>query len=347
MPSRLGSEELYNVRIPTARNYTPDTLELLRNSTANSLTMQREQGDVMANAARERGQALIGAIKEVPKIREQNRENQRKQEENERQNRKLASEEAIARDQADIRKKQGEQLDLETAAKRADMDFANQEVAPGVTRRQREADLKDQEAALNRKKIQAEIASINAKANEVKTPDIKANQYSANNFGKRLQAAERDFAALEAAGYDRTSNEAAAESALPDALNSLKSATSQQQRQAERNFLSAVLRRESGASISPTEYAEGEAKYFPRHGDKPEVLAQKKRAREMEIANLRAEAGAAWGPDTPAQTGGSVTPMPQPNAQEQVALDWARANPSDKRAAEIMAKVGPKYGIRP
>lgn len=345
----MAAEEYY--RPSKYVPYNRDTLDLIRQNQMTSLS----QLDRQMELENRRSDALRGDIGEIGKnISSGIEKGQARKAEREKQDytrkmdeRKLASEEAIAKDQAALRQKQASQIDLETSAKRADMDFQNQEVAPGVTRRQQLADLDLKDKELDRKKTQAEIAALTTKANEIKAPDIKANQYTANNFGKRLQAAEMDFAALEAAGYDRTSNESSAEAALPDSLNSLRSAASQQQRQAERNFLSAVLRRESGASISPTEYAEGEAKYFPRHGDKPEVLAQKKRAREMEIANMKTEAGAAWGSDAPAPTAGPVAPMPQPNAQEQIALEWARANPSDKRAAEIMAKVGPKYGLRP
>lgn len=339
----MAAEEYY--RPSKYVPYNRDTLDLLRQNQMTSLS----QLDRQMELENRRSDALRGDIGEIGKnISSGIEKGQARKAEREKQDytrkmdeRKLASEEAVAKDQAALRQKQAEQYDIETASKRADIDFQNQEVAPGVTRRQRTYDLENQ-------KVQADIASTKAKAaTDALGPKSTANQYTAANFGKRLQAAESDFASLEASGFDRTTSGASAEAALPDSLNSLRSAASQQQRQAERNFLSAVLRRESGASISPTEYAEGEAKYFPRHGDKPEVLAQKKRAREMEIANMRTEAGAAWGSDVPAPTGGPVVTMPQPNAQDQIALDWAKANPSDKRAAEIMAKVGPKYGLRP
>lgn len=301
MRSRLGSEEFYTggARIPAARNYTPETLELLRNSTANNLAIQRQQGDIQADAARERGQALIGAIKEVPKMREQNRENQRKQEENERQNRKLLAEEAIARDQAGIRKKQGEQLDLETAAKRAEMDFANQEVAPGVTRRQREADLKDQEAALNRKKIEAEIGQINAKAKEaqqgkpVEAP--KEWQFTAAGFGNNMENAETELSALEAQGFDRADPWSALQATTPDSFGAYgKSPAVQQYERAQRAFINSLLRDESGANISPQEYETKKAELFPVAGDSPETKAAKKRARMLAVAARKAEAGSAY-----------------------------------------------------
>lgn len=67
-----------------------------------------------------------------------------------------------------------------------------------------------------------------------------------------------------------------------------------QSRQAERNFLNAILRRESGAVISPSEFANGEKQYFPRPGDDTKTLAQKKRNREVQMAALKSEAGNAF-----------------------------------------------------
>ena len=63
---------------------------------------------------------------------------------------------------------------------------------------------------------------------------------------------------------------------------------------AQRNFLNAVLRRESGAVISPTEFAEGRAQYFPQQGDKPAVLKQKKANRDLVQQNFIRGAGRAY-----------------------------------------------------
>lgn len=78
---------------------------------------------------------------------------------------------------------------------------------------------------------------------------------------------------------------------LPGALGG-PSSQQQQVDQGRRNFISAVLRKESGAVISPTEYAAEERKYFPQTGDSPEVIAQKRNAREEAVLALQAEAGA-------------------------------------------------------
>lgn len=65
----------------------------------------------------------------------------------------------------------------------------------------------------------------------------------------------------------------------------------QQNDQARRNFISAVLRKESGAAISPTEYVNEERKYFPQLGDSDKVIKQKQQARNLAIQALEAQAG--------------------------------------------------------
>ena len=65
----------------------------------------------------------------------------------------------------------------------------------------------------------------------------------------------------------------------------------QQVEQARRNFVSAVLRKESGAAIGVDEYKNEERKYFPQAGDTDKVIEQKQKARELAIKALEAQAG--------------------------------------------------------
>ncbi len=58
--------------------------------------------------------------------------------------------------------------------------------------------------------------------------------------------------------------------------------------QAERNFVTSVLRRESGASISASEFSTAEAQYFPRPGDDKGTLDQKAQARQTAIDSFKA-----------------------------------------------------------
>jgi hypothetical protein len=65
----------------------------------------------------------------------------------------------------------------------------------------------------------------------------------------------------------------------------------QQVEQARRNFVSAVLRKESGAAIGVDEYKNEERKYFPQAGDTDKVIKQKQEARKLAIEALKAQAG--------------------------------------------------------
>jgi hypothetical protein len=57
------------------------------------------------------------------------------------------------------------------------------------------------------------------------------------------------------------------------------------------NFITAVLRKESGAAISPGEFVTAEKLYFPRPGDDDSVVKQKQRARELAIKAMKIQAG--------------------------------------------------------
>lgn len=63
----------------------------------------------------------------------------------------------------------------------------------------------------------------------------------------------------------------------------------QQVDQAQRDFINATLRRESGASISPAEFANARKQYFPQPGDKDDVKERKSRNRQLAIDTMLAE----------------------------------------------------------
>jgi len=65
----------------------------------------------------------------------------------------------------------------------------------------------------------------------------------------------------------------------------------QKYQQAKRDFVNAILRRESGAVISDSEFANADQQYFPQPGDGPKVIEQKRANRENALAGLRIGAG--------------------------------------------------------
>lgn len=71
------------------------------------------------------------------------------------------------------------------------------------------------------------------------------------------------------------------------AANSMLSADDQKALQAQRDFVTATLRKESGASISPSEFDNANRQYFPQVGDKPETIEQKRENRQTAIEKMR------------------------------------------------------------
>lgn len=133
-------------------------------------------------------------------------------------------------------------------------------------------------------------ASAKAKANAPKK--FTADQTNAATFGKRAMQAEAIFGDLENDGYNRASrSESISSFFLP---TEFQGENLRKQDQAERNFVNAILRRESGAAISPAEFSSAEKQYFPRPGDSEEIIAQKRANRLQSIEGLRVGAGDAW-----------------------------------------------------
>lgn len=96
---------------------------------------------------------------------------------------------------------------------------------------------------------------------------------------------------------------------LGGATNWTQSASQQQVEQAQRDFLNAVLRQESGASISPSEFDNARKQYFAQPGDDKATLAQKAENRRTAIAGMSLQSGggaAKLGGGAPATSGWSI-----------------------------------------
>jgi len=128
---------------------------------------------------------------------------------------------------------------------------------------------------------------------------LKPNQAQAANFGHRMDQAESVFQELQQKGFNRADPSMSAQAGFLNVLpggESFKPEDLKRQEQAERNFVNAVLRRESGAAISKSEFDSAEKQYFPRAGDPDSVLQQKALNRQQAIQSMKAEAGPkAWG----------------------------------------------------
>lgn len=124
-------------------------------------------------------------------------------------------------------------------------------------------------------------------------------------FGSRMQEANNIVAKLEKSGTDRGSLLARSggetlANILPSALGG-NSPEQQQYIQAQRDFINAILRRESGAAIAESEFANAKKQYFAQVGDSEAVKAQKRRNRELATKTLLESAN---GEQTPTVSGG-------------------------------------------
>lgn len=108
----------------------------------------------------------------------------------------------------------------------------------------------------------------------------------------------------------------------------VQSEDSQQIEQAQRDFINAQLRRESGAAIADSEFENARKQYFVQPGEEnnPALVAQKAAARKQALDNLARSAGRAYqpGPQAPAAPaqppGGGIPTFSNPNDPALVAM---------------------------
>lgn len=113
-------------------------------------------------------------------------------------------------------------------------------------------------------------------------------QAKAQLFGTRMQEADKILADLQKGGKSFSTPGANAPF-IGGIVNSINTEQGQMLDQAKRDFTNAVLRRESGAAIAPSEFASADKQYFPQIGDSDKVIAQKARARQIAIQGILSE----------------------------------------------------------
>lgn len=114
----------------------------------------------------------------------------------------------------------------------------------------------------------------------------KEFQFKAAGYYKRAMQGHTDLANLEKQ-FDATAYDNLVQGKLPQFLKGEKYRQFQQTRD---NFITAYLRRDSGAAIAESEYTTADRQFFPVPGDTKKVLEQKARNRKGVIDSLKAEA---------------------------------------------------------
>ena len=118
---------------------------------------------------------------------------------------------------------------------------------------------------------------------------LNEGQAKALGFGTRMQEADKIMADLAKAGTAASVPGMNAGYGIGSVVTALASDKQQQLGQAKRDFLNAILRRESGAAIGQNEFDSGDKQYFPQVGDSPAVIAQKDRNRKLAIKGVLVE----------------------------------------------------------
>lgn len=135
-------------------------------------------------------------------------------------------------------------------------------------------------------------------------------QRVAAGFGTRMEAANKIAADIESkivgGGYDPSA--AGQVNKLPVVGNILAGPEGQRYRQAAEDFISANLRKESGAALTTDERAAEFQKYFPQPGDKWPVIKQKAEARARVIGIMSDQSGGHFKPAAPATAPAPAAP---------------------------------------
>lgn len=138
-----------------------------------------------------------------------------------------------------------------------------------------------------------DVIGADGKPIGAKDKDLNGEQANALTFASRMQAAHQTLDGLSKEGVTQPSLTKRAADAVPVigpalgmAANWVASEKQQQVEQAQRDFINAVLRRESGAAISMGEFANAAQQYFPQPNDRPAVIEQKRQARQRVIDGM-------------------------------------------------------------
>lgn len=136
----------------------------------------------------------------------------------------------------------------------------------------------------------AQLGIIPEKAPPLPKPSTQAEQIVAG-YAVRLEQAETTLKDIE----DDISKMGTANFWIQKKLPTrFQSAEFQKYDQASRNFINAVLRRESGAAIAESEFESARKQYLPQPGDATETLQLKESNRKLIFENLKRASGTAY-----------------------------------------------------
>lgn len=141
-----------------------------------------------------------------------------------------------------------------------------------------------------------------APTNPYATGKFNEGQGKAAGFADRMMGSEPIIRQMEGVGQN------VAGGMLGRLPNTLKTEDRQRMEQAQRDFVSSILRKESGAAIAQSEFDNAAKQYFPQPGDTDAVVAQKRVNRQRAIESIGREAGPAYAPSRRFDETGNIVP---------------------------------------
>ncbi len=161
---------------------------------------------------------------------------------------------------------------------------------------------------------QAQPVMMNGQPIGPKDKDLTDAQSKAFLFGDRMAKADAIIADLAKKGTTTSVPGSQMGYGVGATINAVSSGNQQSLDQAKRDFINAVLRRESGAVISPQEFDNAEKQYFPQVGDSAQVRAQKAANRKTAQEGIMMEVPARKRPVQPTAEQ-ALTPAEQQELQ--------------------------------
>ena len=145
-------------------------------------------------------------------------------------------------------------------------------------------------AGVDRATFIKEVSRAGAKAAAGEKTEVQAKS---EKFGNKMENAEKNLQGLEGegTGYFARSLDGIPGIGGGAATNYFQSENYQKYKQARDNFITALLRDESGAAIGTEEFKRYEKELFPQPGDAPGVIKQKSEARKVAIDAMKKSAG--------------------------------------------------------
>ena len=164
-------------------------------------------------------------------------------------------------------------------------------------------------------------------------PKVTVDERKAAGFADRMAQSGKildsleDFAANPDTKWDQVKN------SIPFGVgNLLTSEDFKKFDQAKRDFVNAQLRRESGAVISDSEFANAEQQYFPQPGDPPDVIKQKRDLRKKVVESMMRDAGPTYKPpvieDAKPETKDDTPPADLPDDMKEL---WKFMTPEERK----------------